>query len=66
MRYLPHTDEEIASMLAAVRLSSLERCSESIPDGGLKFRSALEPALDEPTLMRHVEKLAAKNARPRC
>jgi glycine dehydrogenase subunit 1 len=62
MRYLPHTSEEIASMLEAVGLSSLEQLFQSIPEAA-QFRTALDlpTALDEPTLMRHVTELAAKN-----
>ncbi len=62
MRYLPHTAEEIASMLEAVGLSSLDALHDPIPDHA-RFQRPLEllPALDEPSLMRHLEDLAGKN-----
>jgi glycine dehydrogenase subunit 1 len=63
MRYLPHTPEEIAAMLAVVGKSSLDELFETIPES-VRFQGALNvpPALDEPTLMRHLKSLAAKNA----
>jgi glycine dehydrogenase subunit 1 len=62
MRYLPHTPEEIASMLETVGLSSLGSLYDSIPEEARLGRPlALEPALDEPSLMRHLEALAAQN-----
>jgi glycine dehydrogenase subunit 1 len=62
MRYLPHTAEEIASMLEAVGLSSLDALHDPIPDRA-RLTKPLEilPALDEPSLMRHLEDLAGKN-----
>ncbi len=62
MRYLPHTTEEIAEMLSAVSLSSLDELFDSVPEEA-RFRGqlAIAPAVDEPTLMRHIEGLAAKN-----
>lgn len=62
MRYLPHTEEEIRTMLAAAGAPSLASLFDSIPPAARpKAPLALEPALDEPTLMRHVEELSAKN-----
>jgi len=62
MRYLPHTPEEITAMLAAVGLPSLDALYEPIPkEARLDRPLSLEPALDEPTLMRHLEELAQKN-----
>ncbi|MFO0758806.1 MAG: aminomethyl-transferring glycine dehydrogenase subunit GcvPA [Byssovorax sp.] len=62
MRYLPHTPEEIASMLETVGLSDLASLYDSIPpEARLGRPLALEPALDEPTLLRHLESLAAQN-----
>jgi glycine dehydrogenase subunit 1 len=62
MRYLPHTPEEITAMLAAVGLSSLDELYASIPaEARLSRPLSLEPALDEPTLMRHLEELAQSN-----
>src|SRR4051812_26883811 len=62
MRYLPHTPEEIASMLEVVGLPSLDALFDSIPrEARLDRPLALEPSLDEPSLMRHLEELAQKN-----
>ncbi|MDI1445468.1 aminomethyl-transferring glycine dehydrogenase subunit GcvPA [Polyangium sp. 6x1] len=62
MRYLPHTPEEIASMLEAVGLPSLEALYESIPARARYDRPLDLPApVDEPSLMRHLEELARKN-----
>ncbi len=65
MRYLPHTESEIADMLRVIGRASLDELFETIPaaarfDGLL----AVEPALDEPRLMRHLSELAAKNRGP--
>jgi glycine dehydrogenase subunit 1 len=63
MRYLPHTPEEIRSMLAAVGRDSLDALFASIPKD-LQDRARcldLEPSLNETALMRHVGELAEKN-----
>lgn len=62
MRYLPHTEEEIRAMLETVSAASLDELFDTIPESG-RFEGELpiEPALDEPALMRHLEELAAKN-----
>ena len=64
MRYLPHTPEEIEEMLRAIGVGSVDELFSSIP-AELRDRAKaveLEPALDETTLMRHVNELAHKNA----
>ncbi|HEU5073722.1 MAG TPA: glycine dehydrogenase, partial [Polyangiaceae bacterium] len=63
MRYLPHTDDEIREMLAAIGKPSLDALFESIPPGA-RFERELDvpPPLDEASLMRHMKELAAKNA----
>src|SRR5689334_17695773 len=62
MRYLPHTPEEIASMLEAAGVPSLDALYSSIPaEARLGRPLAMEPALDEPSLMRHLEELAQQN-----
>src|SRR5262245_11354409 len=62
MRYLPHTKEEIAAMLQAVGLRSLEDLYAAIPaQARLQRPMALTPGIDEPTLMRELEGLAHKN-----
>lgn len=62
MRYLPHTPEEIASMLETVGLTSLDALHDPIPQRA-RFTKPLDmlPALDEPSLMRHLEDMAAQN-----
>ncbi|HEV8245293.1 MAG TPA: aminomethyl-transferring glycine dehydrogenase subunit GcvPA [Polyangiaceae bacterium] len=66
MRYLPHTAEEIADMLRAVGKRSLDELFSTIPES-VRFRGelALEPALDEASLMRHLSEIADKNAGPK-
>jgi glycine dehydrogenase subunit 1 len=62
MRYLPHTPSEITAMLSAVGLPSLDALYTAIPTEARLHRPLqLEPALDEPTLMRHLEELSQKN-----
>jgi glycine dehydrogenase subunit 1 len=63
MRYLPHTQEEIAAMLAAVDLPSLDALYSSIPaEARLDRPLALPAGVDEPTLMRELQGLARGNA----
>ncbi len=62
MRYLPHTPEEITSMLATAGVSSLDALYSSIPpEARLARPLALEHPMDEPSLIRHLEELAQKN-----
>jgi len=62
MRYLPHTPEEIATMLRAIGKSSVDELFEQVPkEARLGRPLAIEPALDEPSLMRHLEELSRKN-----
>lgn len=66
MRYLPHSAEEIQSMLASCGVASLDDLFLSIPDEArLRRPLAIDAALDESTLMRHVRELGAKNAASR-
>jgi glycine dehydrogenase subunit 1 len=62
MRYLPHTEEEIRAMLAAIGKASVDDLFTSIPKE-VRFEGdlAVPPALDEPTLMAHLTALAEKN-----
>jgi glycine dehydrogenase subunit 1 len=63
MRYLPHTPDEIAAMLAAAGVPSLEALYSSIPaEARLARPLDLPPGVDEPTLMRELEGLSARNA----
>jgi len=62
MRYLPHTPEEIDAMLKAVGKSSIDELFASVPDEiRAKAPMQFDPALDEVSLMRHVEELAERN-----
>ncbi len=62
MRYLPHTEEEIRSMLETIGVSSLDALFEDIPAGARLTRPlAIEPSLAEPALMAHLEALADRN-----
>ncbi len=62
MRYLPHTKEEIASMLSTVGLSSLDELYSSIPkEARLDRPLRLDSGVDELTLMRQLEELSQHN-----
>src|SRR5688572_17891848 len=62
MRYLPHTEDEVREMLAAIGKPSLDALFESIPTSARFERPlAVPPALDESSLMRHMKALSAKN-----
>jgi glycine dehydrogenase subunit 1 len=63
MRYLPHTPEDITAMLEAIGKPSLDDLFQTIPDAA-RFNGtlALEPALGEAALMRHMKDLARKNS----
>lgn len=63
MRYLPHTEAEIAEMLQRIGVSSIDDLFAPIPeDVRLSGPMALEPALDEAALMGHLTELAGKNS----
>jgi glycine dehydrogenase subunit 1 len=62
MRYLPHTDDEIREMLGRIGVDSVDALFEPIPASHRLNRPlALEPALDEATLMDHLADLAGRN-----
>jgi len=62
MRYLPHTPEEIQSMLRAVDKSSLDELFDAIGDDARQPEPLkLEPALHEAGLMTHIQQLAGRN-----
>ena len=62
MRYLPHTDDEIRSMLERIGVTSIDALFADIPASHRLNRPlALDATLDEPTLMGHLEQLAHKN-----
>jgi glycine dehydrogenase subunit 1 len=62
MRYLPHTEAEIEEMLRVVGLSSLDELFRTVPESA-RFSGdlAVDPALDEATLMAHLRELSEKN-----
>jgi glycine dehydrogenase subunit 1 len=63
MRYIPHTDDEIAAMLAVIGKSSVDDLFESIPEEArFKGNWAVPSPLDEASLMTHMKAIAAKNA----
>ena len=62
MRYLPHTDQEIAEMLAVIGKGSIDELFDTIPEKArFKGELAVLPALDEPSLMLHLRELSEKN-----
>ncbi|MGB5696986.1 MAG: aminomethyl-transferring glycine dehydrogenase subunit GcvPA [Polyangiales bacterium] len=62
MRYLPHTDEEIQTMLARIGVERIDDLFASIPASHRLGRDLdLEPALDEPRLMQHLTALSDAN-----
>ncbi|MCU0690792.1 MAG: aminomethyl-transferring glycine dehydrogenase subunit GcvPA [Polyangiaceae bacterium] len=62
MRYLPHTDQEIEQMLATIGVPSIDALFDNVPiESRLGRPLALEPGMDEVSLMRHLEDLAGAN-----
>ncbi len=64
MRYLPHTDEDIAAMLGVVGLKELDDLFAADP-GGLPYRAGsceLPAAMTEWELDGHVDRLAGRMA----
>jgi glycine dehydrogenase subunit 1 len=62
MSYLSLTERDRDDMLAAIGIASVEELFRDIPET-MRYRRelALEPALTEAELQRHLEELAAKN-----
>ena len=61
MRYLPHTEEEISSMLEVVGVKTLDDLFPTIPDDcKMKAELDLPEPLTEWELNQHMDKLAAK------
>ena len=62
-RYLPQGPTDRRSMLQTVGVESIDELFAAIPED-LQFREtlAVEPALAEPDLLRHLEDLSSKNA----
>ncbi len=62
MRYLPHTDDEIRSMLQTIGVPSVDALFEDVPAAHRLGRPlAVEAALPEAQLMGHLEALAHQN-----
>lgn len=61
MRYLPHTEAEIAAMLDAIGVESVAELFAPIPAELQADPLDLEPALSEPELMKHLEELSARS-----
>ncbi|MCA9574733.1 MAG: aminomethyl-transferring glycine dehydrogenase subunit GcvPA [Polyangiales bacterium] len=62
MRYLPHTEVEIRQMLERIGVASIDELFQPIPEERrFKGLMQMEPALDEPRLMAHLNELASKN-----
>jgi glycine dehydrogenase subunit 1 len=64
MDYIPHTDDEVAAMLADIGLSSLDDLWETIP-AALRLASGafnVRPGLSEPDTLAEIEALAASNS----
>ncbi len=62
MRYLPHTEDEIAAMLAAIGKSSLDELYATVPESAaFEGDLAVPSALDEQSLMNHLAELAGAN-----
>lgn len=64
MRYLPHTEDEIAEMLKVIGAGSVDALFDASIPPAARLGRPLEvgPPLDEPSIMRHLEGLAAENA----
>jgi len=64
MRYIPHTDADVAAMLKVVGAPSVESLFSHIPES-LRLGKPLEiDPLDEAALISHLGELGAKNVRP--
>lgn len=62
MAYILNTSDDVRSMLAAIGLESIDRLFDAIPDEYRLDRPlAIEPALSEQELTRHLTFLASKN-----
>jgi len=60
--YIPHTDDEIAGMLAFLGLSTLDELFDAVPEA-VKLQRALELAdgAGEPDVLEHMERFADRN-----
>jgi glycine dehydrogenase subunit 1 len=63
MRYVPHTEAEIADMLQVIGRNSVDELFATIPpEARFERRLELEPALAEPDLMAHLNELSRKSS----
>src|SRR5690242_12614948 len=63
MHYVPHTDEEVATMLADLGLGSIDELFDAIP-AALRLAAGdldVAPGLSEPDTIAEVERLAGAN-----
>jgi glycine dehydrogenase subunit 1 len=62
-RYLPMTERDQAQMLATVGANSVEELFADIPTS-VRYKGVLpmSPALDEPSLLKHMRRLSDRNA----
>jgi len=60
--YIPHTDEEVATMLAFLGLDSVDQLFDAVPEA-LRLQRGLELAAGagEPDVLAHMEDLAGRN-----
>lgn len=61
MRYIPHTDADVQSMLRLIGAPSVEALFEHIPTALRPQRPLDIPALDEASLLAHLGELGARN-----
>jgi glycine dehydrogenase subunit 1 len=62
LSYISNTDTDRAEMMAAIGIKEFDELISPIPDAiRLRQKLALPPALDEFALVRHLQRLAAKN-----
>ncbi len=65
MHFLPHTEQDIASMLARMGLHELEELFSPVPSGCRRERPmAIPPAMSEWALREHVREMASGVAVP--
>lgn len=63
MRYIPHTEEDVRQMLAAIGVQSIEDLFEEVPaELRLDRQMQLPEALSESELLRQLQEMAAENA----
>ena len=61
MNYLPHTPEDVARALQTIGVNTLDDLFAELPKALRRPEMDLPAGLDEVSLMRHLEDLAAKN-----